>query len=252
MLEVRGVSSGYGKLQVLEDVSLQAEEGQVTVIVGPNGSGKSTLLKTIAGLTNLYEGEVLLSGVKISDLQPHMIARSGLAYLPQTESVFVQLTVEENIRMAAYSVSQNDYPARLASSLQMFPQIQQYMKSKVQNLSGGERQMVAMTMAMMREPRVVMFDEPTANLSPKLATLVLDKVKSLAKERKLTVLLVEQNARKALQMGDRAYLLVGGRKVFEGGCNELLSHSELARMYIGLRVESSSSPPSGAGEGSLS
>jgi branched-chain amino acid transport system ATP-binding protein len=237
MLEVKDVSSGYGRLQILSDVSLQAEEGQVSVIVGPNGSGKSTLLKTIAGLTNIYNGEVLLGDVKISGMKPHIIARSGLAYLPQTESVFVQLTVEENIRMAAYSVGESDYPARLDKSLGMFPQIRQYMKSRVQNLSGGERQMVAMTMAMMREPKVVMFDEPTANLSPKLATLVLETVKTLAKEHGLTVLLVEQNARKALQMGDRAHLLVGGKKAFEGECNDLLSHSELSRMYLGLRVD---------------
>jgi len=237
MLEVKGVSSGYGGLQILDNVSMQALDGQVTVIVGPNGSGKSTLLKTIAGLTNIYSGEVLLGDAKITGMEPHIIARSGLAYLPQTESVFVQLTVEENIRMAAYSVSQADYPTRIEKSLKMFPQIKQYMKSKVQNLSGGERQMVAMTMAMMREPKVVMFDEPTANLSPKLATLVLDTVKSLARDQKLTVLLVEQNARKALQMGDKANLLVGGKKVFEGGCNDLLSHSELSRMYLGLQAD---------------
>jgi len=237
MLEVRGVSAGYGGFRILNDVSLQAEEGDVTIIVGPNGSGKSTLLKTIAGLTNVYDGEVFLRDQKISDLPAHIIARSGLAYLPQTDSVFVQLTVEENIRMAAYSVDQADYPTRLETSLKMFPQIRTYMKSKVQNLSGGERQMVAMIMAMMREPKVIMFDEPTANLSPKLATLVLDTVKSLAKMRKLTVLLVEQNARKALQMGDKAYLLVGGRKAFEGSCDELLSHRELGRMYLGLRTE---------------
>lgn len=236
MIEAKGISSGYGKLQILKDVSIHAEDGQITVVVGPNGSGKSTLLKTIAGLTNLYEGEVLLDNKVISHMPPHIIARSGLAYLPQTESVFVQLTVEENIRMAAYSVSSADVPSRLANSVQMFPQIQRYMKSKVQNLSGGERQMVAMVMAMMREPKVIMFDEPTANLSPKLATLVLDTIKSLAKDRKLTVLLVEQNARKALQMGDRAYLLVGGRNAFEGGCSELLAHRELAQMYLGLRA----------------
>lgn len=236
MLQANGVSSGYGRLQILSDVSLRAEAGEVTVIVGPNGSGKSTLLKTIAGLTNLYSGEVLLDGHTISGMAPHMIARSGLAYLPQTESVFVQLTVEENIRMAAYTVSSSDYPARLEASLQMFPQIRQYMKSKVQNLSGGERQMVAMTMAMMREPTVVMFDEPTANLSPKLATLVLNTIQSIAKERKLTVLLVEQNARKALQMGDKAYLLVGGKNVYEGKASDLLTHSELAQMYLGLKV----------------
>jgi len=236
MLQAKGVSSGYGKLQILNDVSLRAEAGEVTAIVGPNGSGKSTLLKTIAGLTNLFNGEIFLDSTPLSRMPPHIIARHGLAYLPQTESVFVQLTVEENIKMAAYTVSTADYPARLEGSLQLFPQIKQYMGSKVQNLSGGERQMVAMTMAMMREPKVVMFDEPTANLSPKLATLVLDTVKSLAKERHLTVVLVEQNARKALQMADRAYLLVGGRNAFEGGGNELLSHAELARMYLGLRA----------------
>ena len=236
MLQAKGVSSGYGRLQILNGVSLKAEAGEVTVIVGPNGSGKSTLLKTIAGLTNLYEGEILLDGNSLARMAPHAIARSGLAYLPQTESVFVQLTVEENIRMAAYTVSSAEYPKRLLASLKMFPQINQYMKSKVQNLSGGERQMVAMTMAMMREPKVVMFDEPTANLSPKLATLVLDTIRSLAKERNLTVVLVEQNAKKALQMADNAYLLVGGRNVFEGGGSELLSHAELARMYLGLRA----------------
>jgi branched-chain amino acid transport system ATP-binding protein len=236
MLQAKDVSSGYGRLQILSDVSLRAEAGKVTVIVGPNGSGKSTLLKTIAGLTNLYSGEILLDDVQLSGKPPHVIARSGLAYLPQTESVFVQLSVEENIRMAAFTVGMADYPARLETSLNMFPQIKQYMKSKVQNLSGGERQMVAMTMAMMREPKVVMFDEPTANLSPKLATLVLETIRAIAKERGLTVVLVEQNAKKALQMADRAYLLVGGKNAFEGGGNELLSHSELARMYLGLRV----------------
>jgi branched-chain amino acid transport system ATP-binding protein len=236
VLEARGVSSGYGKLQILNDVSVRAEAGEVTVIVGPNGSGKSTMLKTIAGLTTLYSGDITLDDKVISKLPPYQIARSGLAYLPQTESVFTQLTVEENIRMSAYTVDSKDYPSRLESSLQMFPQIRQYMKSKVQNLSGGERQMVAMVMAMMRDPKAVMFDEPTANLSPKLATLVLSTVKSIAKDRKLTVLLVEQNARKALQMSDRAYLLVGGRKVFEGGGSELLSHSELARLYLGLQA----------------
>lgn len=235
MLQAKGVSAGYGKLQILNDVSFRAEAEEVTVIVGPNGSGKSTLLKTVAGLTNLYAGEVLLDGTPIARKPSYQIARAGLAYLPQTESVFVQLTVEENIRMAAYTVSAKDYPARLRNSLGMFPQIDQYMRSKVQNLSGGERQMVAMIMAMMRDPKVVMFDEPTANLSPKLATQVLDTVKSIAKDRKLTVVLVEQNARKALQMADRAYLLVGGRNVFEGEGNELLSHSELAKMYLGLR-----------------
>ncbi len=236
MLTIQDVSSGYGKLQVLDNVSMQAEEGKITVIVGPNGSGKSTLLKTVAGVANLYQGKISFNGEEISRMAPHVIARHGIAYLPQTESTFTQLTVQENIKMAAYTVDPADYPARLESGLQTFPQISSYLGTKVQNLSGGERQMVAMIMALMRKPKVVMFDEPTANLSPKFATIVLNTVVSLAKDRGLTVLLVEQNAKRALEVGDRAYLLVGGRKVFEGGARDLLSHGELAQMYLGLKA----------------
>ena len=235
MLQVDGVSAGYGNLHILTDVSIRAEAKEVTVVVGPNGSGKSTLLKTIAGITNLYQGNIIFEGKSISHLPPHEIARRGLAYLPQTESVFTQLSVSENIRMAGYTVPPAEYNGRVGEVVAMFPQIERYMKTKVQNLSGGERQMVAMSMALLRKPSVIMFDEPTANLSPKLATQVLNTVKSVAKDLGLTVILVEQNAKRALEMGDKAYLMVGGRRVYEGGSSELLSHAELAQMYLGLK-----------------
>lgn len=236
MLEVQGVSSGYGKLHILTDVTMKAEPKQVTVIVGPNGSGKSTLLKTIAGITNLYQGDILLDGKSIAGLQPHEIARRGLAYLPQTESSFTQLTVAENLRMAGYTVTSAEFESRLKDVASMFPQVEKYMKTRVQNLSGGERQMVAMSMALLRKPTVIMFDEPTANLSPKLATQVLKTVETVAKDLGLTVILVEQNAKRALEMGDKAYLLVGGKRVFEGVAKELLTHAELAQMYLGLKA----------------
>jgi branched-chain amino acid transport system ATP-binding protein len=236
MLTVQSVSAGYGKLQILNDVSVQAEDARVTVVVGPNGSGKSTLLKTIAGLTSIYQGSVNLNGETISKLPPHEIARKGLAYLPQLESTFSQLTVEENIKMAAYTVRGTEVQGRLESAMDMFPQISKYMRTKVQNLSGGERQMVAMAMALMRKPSVMMFDEPTANLSPKLALQVLKTIESLARERGITIVLVEQNARRALEIGDNAYLLVGGKNTFSGGASELLSHKELAQMYLGLKA----------------
>ena len=159
----------------------------------------------------------------------------GLAYLPQTDSTFAHLTVLENLRMSGYTVRREDFDSRLKSGLDMFPQLSSYLNSKVLNLSGGERQMVAMTMALIRKPKLIMFDEPTANLSPKLATEVLKKVAELPATLGLTVILVEQNAKKALEIGDRAYLLVSGKKAFEGSAKELLEHEELSRMYLGLK-----------------
>jgi len=236
MLQVQGVSSGYGNLHILHDVSLEAVDNEVTVIVGPNGSGKSTLLKTVAGLTSIYEGSVNLGGKPISGMPPHEIAKLGLAYLPQTESVFVKLTVEENIKMAGYTIEQGEMSSRVKGVLELFPQVERYMKTRVESLSGGERQMVAMSMALLRKPSVIMFDEPTANLSPKLATQVLKTVEMVAKQLGLTVLLVEQNAKRALEIGDKAYLLVGGRNAFKGTAKELLSEPELAKLYLGMKT----------------
>lgn len=235
-LQVEQISAGFGKLQILNEVSMEARPGEITVIVGPNGSGKSTLLKTITGLTNIYHGKVTLNGRSISGLPPHEIARLGIAYLPQTESTFTGLKVMENFRMAGYSVGQKDFERRLSEAFELFPQLRNYLESKVSSLSGGERQMVAMTMALVRNPSVIMFDEPTANLAPKIANQVLGTISSLAKAVGLTVLLVEQNARRALEIGDKAYLLVSGKSVFSGASRDLLEQKELGRLYFGLRA----------------
>lgn len=228
------VSAGYGKLQILSGVSLRARPNQITVIVGPNGSGKSTLLKTIAGLTNIYKGQVTLDGKMISNLAPHEIARLGIAYLPQTESTFTQLTVDENFKMAGYTVGTQDFEERKKNALEIFPKLTSYMKTRVSHLSGGERQMVAMSMALLRKPNTIMFDEPTANLSPLLATEVLNTITYLSQTSGITILLVEQNATKALQIGHTAYLLVNGTTIFEGPAKALLEHPELGRLYLGL------------------
>jgi branched-chain amino acid transport system ATP-binding protein len=240
LLSVQNLSAGYGKLHILSEIDFRAEDKEITVIVGPNGSGKSTLLKTIAGLTTIYSGTISLDDDKLSGLPAYEIAKRGLAYLPQTDSVFTQLSVEENFKMAGYTVPKKDYVSRVKIGTDMFPQLPQYMRTKVQNLSGGERQMVAMTMALIRRPKVIMFDEPTANLSPKLATEVLRKVADLPQTLGLTVVLVEQNARKALEIGNRAYLLVSGKKAFDGAAKELLQHEELSRMYLGLKTTQAS------------
>jgi len=234
LLTVEKVSSGYGSLQVLNEVSLRAEPNRITVIVGPNGSGKSTLLKTIAGLTSLYQGQVTLDGKVISNLPPHEIARLGVAYLPQTESTFTKLTVAENFKMAGYTVDMEDFQERKASALKIFPKLTAYMNTRVANLSGGERQMVAMSMALLRKPNTIMFDEPTANLAPVIATQVLDTIVYLSQNTGITIILVEQNATRALQIGHYAYLLVNGSTVFEGTTKALLEHKELGRLYLGL------------------
>jgi branched-chain amino acid transport system ATP-binding protein len=236
MLRASNVSAGYGRMHVISDVDLTAEPGKITVIVGPNGSGKSTLLRSIAGLITLYNGTVELDGVNLSGLPPHVIAKKGLVYIPQTENAFTRLTVSENFRMAWYTVRKDERAQRLEDALSLFPQLRNYLNSKVNNLSGGERQMVSVVMALIRKPKVIMFDEPTANLSPKYSTEVLDTIQSLAKNTGLTVLLVEQNATRALEVGDTAYLLVGGKKAFEGPCNELLAHPELGRLYLGIKA----------------
>lgn len=236
MLKVDHISAGYGNLQVLNDVSLEAQPNRITVIVGPNGSGKSTLLKTIAGLTSIYQGQITLNGNVISKRAPHEIARLGIAYLPQTESTFTRLTVSENFRMAGYSVKQEDFEERLEKALALFPKLTSYLNSRVSHLSGGERQMVAMSMALLRKPNTIMFDEPTANLAPIIATQVLNTITYLAQESDLTILLVEQNATRALQIGHAAYLLVNGTTLFQGTAKALLEHPELGKLYLGLTV----------------
>ena len=236
MLKVTDLYAGYGNLQILNGVSIQAFPGKIAVIVGPNGSGKSTLLKSISGIASVSGGTIELDGLLLSKKSPTEVARSGVAYLPQTENVFTNLSVRENLRLAGYTLKEDDYPQRMKAALELFPQLSKYLATKSSNLSGGERQMVAMAMALMRKPSVVMFDEPTANLSPKVATQVLDTIASITKSMNLTTVLVEQNAKRALEMGDTAHLLVSGRNVFSGTCRELLDHKELGRLYLGLQV----------------
>jgi branched-chain amino acid transport system ATP-binding protein len=235
VISLRDVSAGYGKLQVLSGVSVEAMPGEIAVIVGPNGSGKSTVLRTIAGLTTVYKGTVELDGAGVVGVPPHRLAKLGLAYLPQTQNVFTDLTVAENLRMAEFTVEKHLRKERLHEVAALFPQLDAYQESRAGQLSGGERQMLAMAMALVRKPKVMLFDEPTGNLSPKIAMQVLGMIRSLA-ERGITILLVEQNAKKALEIGSKAYLLANGKVVFSGTCKELLEHKELGRLYLGLQT----------------
>ncbi len=236
-LELRKVNAGYGKLQILFDVTFRVPDRQITVVVGPNGSGKSTTLKAIFGIANVYSGEIIFKGRNIAGLPPHKVAKLGIAYVPQTDNVFAKLTVRENLKMAGYGMPEDQVRERLEEVFQLFPILRERLDQKAGTLSGGERQMLAVAIALIRSPELMMFDEPTAALAPKAALEILDIIVRLRDEFGKTILLVEQNAKKALEIGDRGVLLVGGRVAFEGGARELLEHPDLGRMYLGLVAE---------------
>jgi len=234
LIKIIGLNAGYRRLHILFDITAEFDRERINVVVGPNGSGKSTLLKSIFGLTTIYSGSILFNGRNLVGKTPHEVARYGIAYLPQTDNIFENLTVEENMRMAGYILRKENLEKRIEEILEFFPIIKKYWRRKAKLLSGGERQMVAMGMALLRKPKVMLFDEPTGGLAPKIANEVLSKVIELRDTLKITIILVEQNAKRALEIGDKAYLLVGGKLIFEGGCEDLLNHPQFSTLYLGV------------------
>jgi len=236
LLELDHISAGYGNAHVLFDISLNVEPKMLTAIVGPNGSGKSTLLKTIFGMTKIYSGSIAFQGRNIASMRSHRIAKEGIAYLPQVENVFTELSVKENLLMACFMLKRNEAETRVDSVLRLFPILKDYLQNKARTLSGGERQMLSLAMVLIREPSLVMLDEPTGNLAPKIASQVFEKIRELRDEFGLTILMVEQNARKALEISDQAVLMVNGSVAFQGPSKELLAHPELGKMYLGIKA----------------
>ncbi len=233
MIRAEGVNAGYAKLHVLYDINFTAHDKGITVVVGPNGSGKSTLLKTFMGLSTLYSGRIYLGGEEITKMPPYKRARAGLVYLPQVDNVFTNLTVLENLRMALYtSGKHSEY--KIWDVMELFPELRGMLTHKSYQLSGGQRQMLALAMAIVRSPKILMVDEPTAQLAPKLAKTMLGKISEIKIQTKIPVILVEQNAKAALEIGDKAYLLVGGRVAYEGSAQDLLEHKDLGKLYLGL------------------
>jgi len=234
ILRTEKIDAGYGKLQILFDVSVNFEENGITAIVGPNGSGKSTLLKTIMGFTKIYKGRVYFENRDITGKPPHAVTKMGISYLPQVGNVFTTLTVYENLRLAGYTLDESELNDRMEQVLTFFPVLKDYMEKKVGRLSGGERQMVAMGMALIRNPKVMLFDEPSANLAPILAKKVVGEVKRLRDELGITIVIVEQIVKLALEIAEEAYLLVSGTVRYSGDANELLNHPDFGKMYLGI------------------
>jgi len=235
LLKIDGINAGYGRLHVLFDINAQVKAKDITVLVGPNGSGKSTLLKTVLGITQIYSGKIFFNGQNIVGLPPHVVTKMGIAYLPQVNNVFANLKVRENLLMAGYILGKDEVKERVKEVLEDFPVLNKYLDKKAGMLSGGERQMLAMAMAMMRRPQIMLFDEPTGSLAPKMAFEVIDKIVKLRDSYGMTILLAEQNARRALEHGDEAILLVSGRVMYEGNSQELLKHPELGQVYLGIK-----------------
>ncbi len=234
MLRVEKLNAGYRELHILFDINASIEKKEITTVVGPNGSGKSTFLKAIFGLATIHSGKIYLNGSEITRVPPHEKTKLGIAYLPQTDNVFANLTVEENLKIAAYTLSREEVKDRIDIALDAFPELEKFMKRKAGTLSGGERQFLAIATALVRKAFVLMLDEPTAQLSPKFAETIFERILDLRDRYNLTILLVEQNVQRALEISDNAYLLVSGRVAFEGKAKDLLEHENFEKMVIGI------------------
>ncbi|MFP3909828.1 MAG: ABC transporter ATP-binding protein [Halobacteriota archaeon] len=234
MIYTKNLSAGYGEVHVLFDIDSQIEKKKITAIVGPNGSGKSTLLKSLFGLTSIYSGRVFYKDEDITRMPAHERTKMGIAYLPQVDNIFTNLTVKENLTIAGYTLPEDEFEERKEVSLNTFPELKDFMDRKAGTLSGGERQFLATATALIRKAELVMMDEPSAALSPKFAEMMFDKVVELRDEFKLTIALVEQNIEKALAISENAYLLVSGRIAFEGKSGELLEHEKFEKLCMGI------------------
>jgi len=223
--------AGYvPEVNILNGVSITVREGEVVTVVGPNGAGKSTLIKTIFGLLAPRKGRVLLRGRDIGGRRPHTITRAGMSYVPQLDNVFPSLTVDENLELGSLDRSRTQ--ERIAVMHELFPRLRERRTQVTGTMSGGERQMVAMARALMPEPQVLLLDEPSAGLAPAFVDAIFEKVEEVNRTG-VTVVMVEQNARRALAMSDRGYVLDLGTNRFEGSGEELLSDPKVAELYLG-------------------
>ena len=231
-LEVRGLEAGYDPgLPIVRGASLQVDEGEILAILGPNGAGKSTFVKAVAGLVPVSAGEVLLQGREITRVPAHRMVFEGLAFVPQTDNVFANLSIAENLELAA-SILGQPRRAALEPVYAMFPDLQRQRGLLASRLSGGQRQMLAVGRALIARPRVLMLDEPSAGLSPKLVGQVLEQLRRV-RDSGVTVVLVEQNVKAALAVADRAAVLVEGRERVVAPTAELRADARLAELYLG-------------------
>ena len=231
VLSIENLSGGYGEADILHGISLEINTGEIVVVIGPNGAGKSTAMKAVFGLLRLSGGSVHLAGEEITNMDPAQVVNKGVCYVPQTNNVFPTLTVQENLEMGAY-IRKDDFRPRLLEIYEMFPPLAEKKKQAAGELSGGQRQMVAMGKALMLEPTILMLDEPTAGLSPIYRNEIFQIIRQINASG-VPILMVEQNAKQSLAIANRGYVLVDGRNRTTGKGIDLLNDPEIARMFLG-------------------
>jgi ABC-type branched-subunit amino acid transport system ATPase component len=231
MLEFRNIFAGYGKIPIIQDVSARLKEGAITSVLGPNGSGKSTLFKTIFGLSKVFSGSILFNGADITYLSSHKITKLGISYVPQVDNIFPSLTVKENLEIGTQQ--KRNIKDVLRRVYDLFPILEERSNMKAVKLSGGERQMLAVGRALMTEPKLLILDEPSVALSPKLSEMLYQRIIELNKAG-VTIVLIDQNVRKALQVSEDTIVLLSGKVVYYGNSREI-NEEIWSKLVLGKR-----------------
>ncbi len=232
MLRVDGLNASYRGLKALQGVSIEVAKGEIVAVVGANGAGKTTLLKSIAGLVST-EGTIAFDGSDLRGVKPHMISRAGIGLVPEGRRLFPRLSVEDNLRLGAYAISGPERFKPLELVFSLFPRLQERLAQRADTLSGGEQQMLAIGRALMSQPRLLMLDEPSQGIMPKLVDDIFAAIQRI-RDLGMTILLVEQRLAEALEIADRAYVLQTGRVVMSGPAADIASDSAVRRAYLGL------------------
>jgi len=233
MLKISNIETFYGKIQALRGVDLDVNDGEIVSLIGSNGAGKSTLLMTISGVNKAKRGNIVFNGENIENKQPHKIVDMGICQVPEGRRIFSRLTVEENLRLGAHANEKGRYFENdIKEVYDLFPVLSDRKTQRGGTLSGGEQQMLAIGRALMSKPKVLLLDEPSLGIAPKLVNQIFLSIKNINKEKNVTIFLVEQNAKKALELADRAYVLVNGKVTIKGSGQELLKNKDIQAAYL--------------------
>lgn len=236
VLTADALVAGYGEMQILHGVGLKLSPGEIVTVIGPNGCGKSTLLKTLAGLLRAKSGKIDLNGVDVTNAATRDRLRAGLGYVPQVRNVFATMSVEENLRMGLFAVP-GSIKERQSAVREILPSLGDYWNATAGRLSGGQQQVVALGRALMAAPTVLLLDEPSAGLSPKATDEVFQHIREISSRQGVGVLLVEQNAHKALEISDRCYILAEGRNQIDGSAQSIMNNPVVGKIYLGSHAE---------------